>query len=139
MKHGKLVRDKIPERIEAKGEFARERTFGELADVMEVLETVVPFHGFDRSVLLNGYASARTFTAEEFEDKDLEYDLLMDMDDLAAAFVARPTPESLAELVRRVWEVAAFQGMDRDDAEKARLAKRETHGAFEERIILDES
>ncbi len=166
MKHGKLVRDKIPKHIEAKGEpctwhkaasdaeygeklrmkiveevgeFARERSYGELADVLEVLEAVITFHGFGPSILSDGYASTRAFTREEFEDKDLEYDLVMNMDDLATAFVARPTPEGLTELTRRVWEVAGFQGMHPADVKKVRLFKRAAYGAFEERIILDES
>jgi predicted house-cleaning noncanonical NTP pyrophosphatase (MazG superfamily) len=166
MKQGRLVRHKVPARIEAKGEFCRwhkaasdaeyrekldlklieevgefaqERIFEELADTLEVLGAVILFYEFDRSILPDGYASAQAFTSEEFDDKDLEYELIMEMDDLAEAFVARPTPQGLTELIRRVWEVAGFQGLDHETAEVARLAKRETHGVFEERIILDES
>lgn len=165
-KQGKLVRDQIPPRIEAKGEsctwhtaasdkefsdklglklleevseYARERTMEELADVLEVVETLILFHGLDRAVQLDGYSTIQMFTNEQFDDKDLEYDLVMELDDLAMAFLAEPARERLVELIRRLWEVAGFQGFARDDVERLRLEKKESHGGFEERIILDES
>ncbi len=164
-KHGKLVRDKVPGRIKAKGEpyvahpateaeyrrallaklveeireFGLERTLDELVDVLEVVEAVIVFFGFDRSVLDRGRALAADFTPGEFEDRDVEYDVIAMLDDYAATFVNGPGASALISMLARLNELAGFQGFARSEIEAARLAKLETHGGFEKRIILDES
>lgn len=165
-KHGKLVRNEIPALIEAKGEactwhtaatdkefsdklglklleevseFASARTCEELADALEVINALIALHGLDTAIQLDGYSTIRMFSESDFEDKDLEYDLIMELDDLAMAFLTDSSRERLVVLVRRLWEVAGFQGYERDEVERVRLEKLKSHGGFDERIILDES
>lgn len=100
MKYKKLVRDKIPEHIEKKGERA-------------------VYHVAD--------------------DEEYRVKLVEKLKEEVEEFVRDERVEELADILEVIDAIAAYKKYDVSEIQKVKEQKAEEKGAFERRIILDES
>ena len=164
-RYEKLVRDKVVELIEGRGqscswhtateeeferllplklveevdEFVSDRTLIELADVHQVNETCVSFYGFDRAMLEQAKEQTPLFERDELRDPDVEFDAMMDLRDAATTFAASPNEQRFHKFLRALWTLTniIFDEQSVMQLEARRLQKLEECGGFDARIVLD--
>ncbi|HVM90745.1 MAG TPA: hypothetical protein VMU11_02530 [Verrucomicrobiae bacterium] len=164
-KHQKLVRDKVVDRILAKGEhcthhvaandaerrdrlgfkileeieeFGRNNSHEELIDVQEI---VLHAERFGRHARPSDEAVAEwigTMPAAD-EQEDALTASVYSLIEAATEYAARPSDNTFRGLVIALEIVIKHTGFERDTLEAMRRHKLETHGGFEKWIILDEA
>ncbi len=164
-RYEKLVRDKVVELIEERGqscswhtateeefrrllplklleevdEFVSDRTLIELADVHQVIETCVRYYEYDPILLERAKKDTPLFDRDELEDPDVEFDAMMDLRDAATAFAASPNQERFYKFLCMLWTLTniIFDERSLMQLEVKRLQKLEECGGFDARIVLD--
>jgi predicted house-cleaning noncanonical NTP pyrophosphatase (MazG superfamily) len=152
--HNKLVRDKIPERIEASGERAVWKTVAgadfrhvllmkvieeareymkkpnieEEADLQEIFLKIRSLYGYTGEDVELARKKAAVADATFGEQSILSY---------AADYIKIRTAEAEAPLQQALAHARVIAGYTPEDVETFRVQKAETHGAFEAGIYLE--
>lgn len=158
----KLVRDRVVHRIEAEGntvvwhiatraelaekvgnkldeeitEFANAKNAEELIDVIEAVNKIEKqgSHARPSSDAINEWLG---IMPEGSEDKDVVLDQVFVLNDVATEYIVSRTDKAFIELVIELEKLIRVTAFDRETLEAMRLKKLETHGGFENDIILD--
>jgi len=164
-KHQKLVRDKVVDRIRAKGdhctfhiaedaterkdklgfkileeieEFGRNKNPEELIDVQEIVNCAEKFGQHARPSASAIVEWIGTQPPSETKD-DVLTDAIFALVEAGTDYAAHPSDNTFRALVIAVEVVINITGFDRETLEAMRLKKVETHGGFDKWIILDEA
>lgn len=166
-KYGKLVRDLFLERIRAKdepyiahiaesdeeyeaklldklieevGEFVRNESPEEMADLFEVVKAIEVLHPeFNRQAIEMAITLTPEYDGEELDNPDVQFDVQMQLVEAAQRFDGSRTEATFVNFLLALEAARSFYGFGLNTLEALRLTKLETHGGFEKRIILDES
>lgn len=166
MKYGKLVRDKVVDRIFKKGqtcvyhvattreervqtlgdklleecfEFTTAETPEEAIDIDEAARKAIAFYGFDGTALQAARGSPPDYDALQVRDDARRMDIQFALIEAAEDFVVDPDLRRMAVFLSVFDQAVSFYGFDRGMLEVLRVNKYRERGGFDDWIILDES